>query len=515
MSEPLPLTGPDFAVGVPVDQIPEGGFVRGHAHGSPVLLSRIDGAFHAVGAACAHYGAPLDEGLQTGCVIRCPWHHACFDLRTGEAVRAPALSPLPTFAVEVSRGFVRVVGPSTGRRPGALRPGPAVVVVGAGAAGAAAVETLRDEGFSGPITLIGREPGPPVDRPNLSKDYLAGAAPEEWLLLRDEAYYAERDIRLLSGVEVLRVDTVERRVALSDGTSLAYGACLLATGADPVRLPIPGADAPHVFTLRSLADSRGIARTATGSRRAVVIGASFLGLEAAASLRARGLDVHVVAPEALPLARLLGTAVGSAVKAAHERGGIVFHLDRTPLAVAKDGVLLSDGSHLAADLVVMGVGVRPAVALAEGAGLVLDRGVVVDATLRTSSTRVWAAGDIARWPDPHTGETQRVEHWSLAQRQGQVAARNMLGAEEVFDAVPFFWSIHHDLCINVVGFPAGWERADVHGDLEARDAAIAFRRGAKTLAVATVGRDRLCLEASVLLERDDHAALAELVPPTH
>ncbi len=511
MSEPLPLTGPDLAVGIPVDQVPEDGVLRGHAHGEPILLSRVDGAFHAVGAACTHYGAPLDEGRRVGDTIRCPWHHACFDLRTGEAVRAPALRALDRHVVEVVEGNVRVVGPApTAPRPsGRAGPGP-VVVIGAGAAGASAVEAMRATGFDGPITLVGREAGLPVDRPNLSKDYLAGAAPEAWLPLRDEAFYRDNDIALRSGVEAVELDLSQRRVLLSDGSALPFGACLLATGADPVRLPLPGAEG--AFLLRTVADSKAIVAAAAGARRAVVVGASFIGLEVAASLRARGLDVHVVAPEPVPLARILGPALGAAIRATHERNGVVFHLGCKPEAIEGGSVRLSDGTQLSADLVILGVGVRPATGLAERAGLSVDNGVLVDAFLQTSAPGVWAAGDIARWPDPHTGERQRIEHWVLAQRQGQVAARNLLGGAERFDAIPFFWSAHFDTTVNVVGFLSAWDRIDIDGDPASGDAALAYRRGDRTLAVATLGRDRTCLDAEVLLEHDDHAGLARLVP---
>ena len=515
MSEPLPLSGPDLAAGLPVAEVPEGGLVRGHTHGAPVLLSKVDGRFHAVGAACTHYGAPLDEGLRVGDTVRCPWHHACFDLRTGEATRGPGLQALPRYTVELTDGIVRVVGPAPACPRHATRAGPeSVVVVGAGAAGESAVEALRHAGYDGPITLFGREPGLPVDRPNLSKDYLAGTAPEEWLPVRDEAFYREHDITLRSGVEVVGLDVSTRRIELSDGSSSSFGACLLATGADAVRLKIPGADGPGVYTLRTLADSRAIIAAASAARRAVVVGASFIGLEVAAALRARGIEVHVVAPEALPLERILGPALGATLKEVHAQNGVVFHLGCTPQAIEGGEVLLSDGTRLPAELVVIGVGVRPATALAERAGLAVDGGVLVDAYLRTSAEGVWAAGDIARWPDPHTGERQRIEHWALAQRQGQVAARNLLGGQERFDAVPFFWSVHVDLCVNLVGFPAGWDRIDIDGDLGARDAALAYRRGDRTLAVATVGRDRTCLEAGVLLEEDDHAGLSRFVPAT-
>jgi NADPH-dependent 2,4-dienoyl-CoA reductase/sulfur reductase-like enzyme len=300
---------------------------------------------------------------------------------------------------------------------------------------------------------------------------------------------------------------------LSDGTSLGYDACLLATGADPIRLSLPGDDEIPVFTLRSLEDSQRIVAATAGARRAVVVGAGFIGLEVAASLRARGLQVAVVAPETVPLERILGPAIGAAVRETHQRNGVELYLGRKPVAIERGAVRLSDGVRLSADFVVMGVGVRPATALAQAAGLTVDGGVVVDEYLRTSAPGVWAAGDIARWPDRRTGEPQRVEHWVVAQRQGQVAARNILGANERFDAVPFFWSNHFDLMIHVVGFPSGWDRIDLLGDLSKRDAVLAYRRGDRTLAVAAVGRDKTGLEAELLMEQADDAGLARLIPP--
>jgi apoptosis-inducing factor 3 len=514
MGQPLPLVGPDLNQGVAASTVADGGIVRGHADGHAVLLSKVDGAFHAVGAACTHYGAPLDEGIRTGSMVRCPWHHSCFDLRTGEAIRAPALRPLPRYAVELADGIVKVTGPLPAPAPRASRAGPeSVVVVGGGAAGAAAVEALRRLGFEGPVTLLGREPTVPIDRPNVSKDYLAGTAPEEWMPIADAAFYEERDIVLRTGTEAVSLDPEAQRIALADGSSISYGACLLATGADPVRLPIPGGDGPNVFTVRTLADSRAIIDRLPTSKRAVGVGASFIGLEVAASLRARGLEVHVVGPEARPLERVLGPALGALVQDVHERNGVVFHLERKPTAFEPGAVVLSDGTRLAADIVIVGVGVRPAIGLAERAGLTLEKnGVVVDPLLATSASGVWAAGDIARWPDPHTGEPQRIEHYVLAQRQGQVAAENILSGGVRFDVIPFFWSAHFDVTVNVVGFLSSWDRIDVDGDLSARDAAVAFRRGERTVGVATVGRDRTCLEAEALLERDDHAGLAALVP---
>ncbi len=289
---PEPPKGPDLTQGCESAEIPEDGSLIGHAHGEAVLLVRHGGVVFAVAPTCTHYGGPLAEGLVIDGQVRCPWHHACFELRTGEAVGPPALNPLRRWAVERrgSRIFVgQPLAPPTPRSSrGAVE---SVVIVGAGAAGNAAAEALRREGYSGPVTMIGSEPNVPVDRPNLSKDYLAGTASEDWIPLRGAAFYSAQKIDLLLGTRAVGLDPRGRRVQLSDGTSRSYGALLLATGADPVKLTIPGGDGPLVHYLRSLADSRAVIASAKGAARAVVVGASFIGLEVAAALRTRGLDV--------------------------------------------------------------------------------------------------------------------------------------------------------------------------------------------------------------------------------
>jgi NADPH-dependent 2,4-dienoyl-CoA reductase/sulfur reductase-like enzyme/nitrite reductase/ring-hydroxylating ferredoxin subunit len=507
------LAGPDLTKGFAPAQVPEGGVLLGHANDEPVLVARRGGQLFAVAATCTHYGGPLAEGLFVGDEIRCPWHHACFSLRTGEPVRAPALNPIACFEVTEQNGKVVVGGKRQPPRTKYDRTGPSsVLIVGAGAAGNACAEALRREGYTGPVAMIGQEETVPVDRPNLSKDYLAGNAPEEWIPLRGEDFYRDHDIALSIGTHVAAIEVAERRAHLADGKSLPYGALVLATGAAPVRLPVAGVDAPHVLMLRTLADSRAIIAKAAGAKRAVLLGAGFIGLEVAASLRARGLEVHVVAPESLPLARVLGDVLGAFVKKLHEQHGVVFHLGTTATAIETSAVVLKSGEAIAADLVVIGAGVKPHVALAQAAGLAIDRGIVVDAHLRTSAPDVWAAGDVARWPDARSGDKIRVEHWVVAERMGQIAAKNVLGQAVHCDIVPFFWSAHYDAVVNYVGHAETWDRIDIAGSLEARDAAVAFRRAGKTLAVATIGRDGACLDVEAAMERGDEAALARLVP---
>jgi NADPH-dependent 2,4-dienoyl-CoA reductase/sulfur reductase-like enzyme/nitrite reductase/ring-hydroxylating ferredoxin subunit len=502
-----PLTGPDLAAGVAADTLAPGEKLLGHAQGEPVLLARVADEYLAIGATCTHYGGPLAEGVITGEEVRCPWHHACFSLRTGEALRAPALSPVACWRVERRGDRVVVTGkeerdPLAPTYPMPSRDGAtprAVVIVGAGAAGSAAAEMLRRCGYDGRLTIVDAEPDSPYDRPNLSKDYLAGNAPEEWIPLRPPGFYEEHRIEIVRG-RATRLDVAARRLEVDGHAPLTYDALLLATGAEPIHLNLPGEDQPQVHYLRSLADSRAIIEAAKRARRAVVIGGSFIGLEVAASLRARDLEVHVVAPESLPLERVLGHELGEFVRALHQEKGVNFHLEHKPQRIERDAVVLDDGTRLTADLVVLGVGVRPRLTIAEQAGLTLDRGVSVNEYLETSAPGVYAAGDIARWPDPHSGERIRVEHWVVAQRMGQTAARNILGARERFDQVPFFWSAHYDTSINYVGHGERWDAIRVDGDPAKRDVAVAFERGGELLALASIFRDEESLMAEIGME---------------
>ncbi len=499
--------GPDLTQGIPASDLIEGRMLAGHVGEEAVLLARSGGEIFAVGAICTHYGAPLAEGLMVGDTVRCPWHHACFSLRTGEALHVPAFAPVACWIVEQRDGriFVRAkakaAAPAHATRaaPGAGSP-ERIVIVGGGAAGFAAAETLRRQGYDGSLLMLSSDDAPPVDRPNLSKDYLAGKAPEEWVPLRPESFYAETGIDLRLNATVSSIDVRIRQVALANGDKIAYDRLLLATGAEPVRLSIPGADQPHVLTLRSLADCRAIIARAQTAKRAVVLGASFIGLEVAAALHFRGLEVHVVAPETRPMQRVLGVELGNLVHGLHVEQGVVFHLGDVASAIDGKRVVLKNGGTIEADLVVAGIGVRPRIALAETAGLAMDRGVVVDAYLETSAPGVFAAGDIARWPDPNTGSGIRVEHWVVAQRQGQTAARNMLGAHERFTAVPFFWSQHYDVSINYVGHAESWEEVTIEGNPAARDCLVRYRRGGRVVAVAAIHRDIASLQAELAME---------------
>lgn len=501
------MTGPDLARGIRLADLADDSKLVGHCGDAQVLLVRRGAEIFAVDAHCTHYNGPLADGLVAGDTVRCPWHHACFSLRTGEALRAPAFRPLACWWVEQRDGHIFVVGKrkraeaATSERPVEAMP-EKIVIVGGGAAGFAAAEMLRREQYAGSFVMLSDDEAPPVDRPNLSKDYLAGKAPESWVPLRGESYYSKNQIDLRLGTQAVRIEPRTREVILASGYPVPYDRLLLATGAEPVRLTIPGADQPHVHTLRSLSDCRAIIEQAATARRVVVLGASFIGLEVAAALCARGVEVHVVAPDKHPMGRVLGPQMGNFIRTLHEKNGVVFHLEEIASSINGGEVKLRSGDTLAADLVVAGIGVRPRTGLAETAGLTIDRGIVVNGFLETSEQGIFAAGDIARWPDPHSGENIRVEHWVVAERQGQTAAHNMLGRSEKFNAVPFFWSQHYDVRINYVGHAERWDEIMVEGDIAGRDCLLRFKCDGRVLAAASISRDIENLMIEVAMEHE-------------
>jgi NADPH-dependent 2,4-dienoyl-CoA reductase/sulfur reductase-like enzyme/nitrite reductase/ring-hydroxylating ferredoxin subunit len=492
--------GPDLGQGVPLASVPAGGVLAGHVDGEAVLLARRDDGFHAVAGTCTHYGAPLGEGLVVDGEVHCPWHHACFSLRTGAALRAPAFAALATWRVETvgDTVFVRAQDDAARASPPRPRVDPgAIVIVGGGAAGFAAASRLRELGFSGRLSMLSADADAPCDRPNLSKDYLAGTADEDWIPLQGAEFYAAHGIDLRLGCEVAAIETAARQVVTRSGERLGFDALLIATGAEPRRLPLPGFDRPNVHALRSLADARAIIAACADARSVAFIGAGFIGMEAAGALRTRGLDVHVVAPGEVPMARALGPGLGGFLADLHRARGVVFHLRSN--ATGFDGRVLSlaDGTTIAADMLVVGVGVTPRTQLAAAAGLEVEDGILVDAQLQASAAGIFAAGDVASYL--HDGTRVRVEHWVHAQRQGQAAAANMLGAARAFTDVPFFWTHHQGVELRCSGYMAGWDEVRIDGELSACDFTARYYRGGKLVAAASVGRDleNLSIEAGL------------------
>jgi NADPH-dependent 2,4-dienoyl-CoA reductase/sulfur reductase-like enzyme/nitrite reductase/ring-hydroxylating ferredoxin subunit len=495
---------PDLELGVAAADFDRRPMLVGRVGEEHVLVVKRGDEYFAVAASCTHYHGPLVEGLLVDGNIRCPWHHACFDLRTGMVERGPALDPLERWKVEQQddRIFVRHKLPRATSHRSADKHPESVVILGAGAAGVAAALALRRAGYQRPLTLVSAEADPPYDRPNLSKDFLAGTAPAEWMPLRSDAFYRDNGIELALGAPVRKLDVAQSKLTLEGGRELSFERLLLATGAEPVRVQIAGATPDRVFYLRSWADCRAIIARAASAQRVVVLGSSFIALEVAASLRTRGLEVHVVGRDSTLMRRTLGERVGEFLRKLHESRGTVFHLGKSIASIAGSTLTLSDGSTLNADFVVAGTGVRPVDHLARAAGIAVNNGVTVDDYLMTSANGIYAAGDVASWPERHSGGRLRVEHWVVAQRQGATAARNMLGARERYTAVPFFWTQQFDVTINYVGHAAGSDLARIDGDLEQRDCAIRYERRGRLAAVATLSRDMASLTAELELERE-------------
>ncbi len=379
------------------------------------------------------------------------------------------------------------------------------VIIGAGAAGYAAAQTLREEGFRGNVVMITREDRAPYDRPNLSKDYLHGHAEPEWMPLRGEDFFKEHDIDLVLKKEVARVDARTRTITFESGETMDYDALLVATGGAPIRLNIPGADLKNVFVLRSFADADSIIEMAKRSRRAVVVGASFIGMEAAYSLRERGLDVTVVAPSQEPFETTLGADIGALFRREHESHGVRFKLGnivyRFEGSHKVEAVTLDSGERIETDMVVVGAGVRPVTQFLEGVELDHVGAVVVDSRLRAADG-LFAAGDIASFPNPRAGGRLRIEHWRTAQQQGRTAARNMMGGNVAFDAVPFFWTRQFDTGLLYVGHATAWDEIIYRGDVASRDFLAFFVKDNRVLAVAGINRDRELAAAEELLRLD-------------
>jgi NADPH-dependent 2,4-dienoyl-CoA reductase/sulfur reductase-like enzyme/nitrite reductase/ring-hydroxylating ferredoxin subunit len=486
--------GPDFGAGIATATLTDGATIAGHVGEDPVLLSRRGGDLFAVSGSCTHYGGPLGHGVVDGDNVHCPWHHACFSLRTGEAKAAPAFDPLKRWRVEESGGRIFVREPITAPLPRpAHQGGPRrILIIGGGAAAFAAAEMLRRRGFDGDLTLVSSDADPPCDRPNLSKDYLAGNAQADWIPMKPADFYRDNRIGLRLGTTIAGIDRQGRRATSATGEVFAYDALLLATGANPIRLK--GFEHDRVRVLRTLKDADALIAAVAQAKRAVVIGAGFIGLETAASLRARGLEVDVVAPETVPLLKVLGEEVGRLVQTIHEEHGVRFHLGESADRFDGARIHLKGDKTIDADLVVMGVGVRPNTELAAKAGLAVSNGVEVDAFQRTSDPAIFAAGDIAAFPDALSGARARVEHWVVAEQQGQVAAINMLGGAERYDATPFFWSAHYDQSLRYVGYAPSWDKVEIDGSISARDFTARYSRGGRLLAAASLNRDHANLE---------------------
>lgn len=462
------------------------------AGGQDVYLVRVGGVVRALGTECPHYHEPLIKGALFGSEIVCPAHFARFDAREGRMLSPPALDDLPRFPLKIENGEVWVGPVEKPRFPKPAGDDALVfLIVGAGAAGEAAAETLRREGFAGRIVMITAEDEGPYDRPNLSKDLLTGKAKPEWMPLRGPKFHANRKIELITGRRATAIDPAGKTVTLSTGERLAFDKVLIATGGEPRKPSIPGSDAEGCLRLRSIADGRALIAAASSAKSAVLVGGGFIGMELASSLRELGLRVQVVSPGGLPLAKVLGDRIASLLLSRHRANGVEFRLGVTPLRVTGSPgdmrVELSDGGTVSGGFVVFGLGIEAAVDVLAGTGLAGPGGIPVDACLRTPHPDIFAAGDVAVAPDI-AGEAARVEHWAVAQRQGRHAARAMLGATAPYAEAHFFWTSQAGLHLKYVGAARGWDEIVYRGDVEAATFLAGFYRAGALKAAATVGR---------------------------
>jgi NADPH-dependent 2,4-dienoyl-CoA reductase/sulfur reductase-like enzyme/nitrite reductase/ring-hydroxylating ferredoxin subunit len=523
--------------------LPEGGlktFPTPH-DGPPVLLTRQQGVVLAFAAHCPHYGAPLEKGKVVGGKLICPWHHACFRLDSGHLCEPPALDDLPTFAVREDAGriLVRVPAnpPASTEKPeatptaevGGTPPAPTAapadartfVIVGGGAAGQFAAQTLRREGFNGRLVLVSADAAAPYDRTKLSKAYLAGKALPAALPLRQPAFYTEQHIELLTHTRATGLDLARQEVQLENHEPLRYDQLLLAPGGMPNRLPkLPGHDLAGIHTLRTQADADAILQATADAKRVVIIGASFIGMEAASSLIAEGRQVTVVASEKTPFMRVLGPEIGQMFRLMHEEKGVKFEAEAevTELlgtAGHVSGIRLKTGQTLPADAVVLGVGVRPATDFVKEALTIgKDGGIAVDAYLRAAEN-VYAAGDIARFPlATAAGAPTRIEHWRLAQQHGRTAALNMLGQNQAFTAAPFFWTQQFGKSLRYAGHAEKWDDILYHGDVAKQDFLAFFVQAGRVVAMAGMGRDTAMIYITELLGQSKMPLPADLKPDT-
>ena len=484
--------------------------------GREVLLARIDGRYHAVDATCPHAGGPLGEGALCDGVVVCPWHKAAFRVSSGECTEPPAVDDLTRFPVRVADGRILITASEEAARV-VPRAAPAdtrcMAIVGAGAAGALAAQTLRKAGFSGRVVLIGQEERLPYDRTILSKYALSGKKGGEKTPLQDDAFYTRQRIERLKR-NVVSLDPASRTIMFADGDALVYDSALLATGGVPRPFSVPGHDLEGVHLLRTPADADAIVFSAKHAVHVVVVGAGFIGLEVAASLRERGLEVAVVAPQSAPLERRLGAKVGNVFRRVHEREGVVFHLGQEVAAVEGDHgrverVRLKSGLVLPADVVVAGFGIAPATSLLQGGHRREDGGLDVDAQLRVCDG-LFAAGDIAAFPVYGDGERIRVEHWRVAEQHGRIAALNMIGQAARYDAVPVFWTISFLKRLDYIGHAAKWDEVVIDGDLETPEFLGFYVEHGCVKALAGWGRDQQMARAVSLMNARHDWTVAEL-----
>lgn len=494
----------NFEAGIDVATIPEGAILAGRWRGKQIILAHQQGRYCALSGTCTHLGAPLEQGTLANGEVHCPWHHARFSLATGEAVAAPALSPLTSFGTAIRGGRLFITKRQPPPTPAAPAQAPRVLILGGGAGGHACAQELLRSGFKGLTTVVSEDADPPYDRTFCSKQYLSGEkSRRESFLADDKLYRMSENAVLRLGCKAVAIDAQGRSLVFDSGERIEFDRLILAMGAQPKHPQWPGSERPNVHVLRTLRDADALVRACRRAKRVAVIGASFIGLEVAASLRQRKLAVHVITPEDAPLKKQLGADIGKMIQTVHEKNGVRFHFGRQVRHFDGKRVTLDDNSEIHADFVVAGIGVTPRTELAQAGGIACASedeggGVIVNERLETSHPGIFAIGDIARYPDPHTGRNIRVEHWVHAERQGQHVARVIMGHANRYMDVPFFWSVHFDTQIQYIGRVKSIVKARTEGSVKTRDFRryYAGPRGDKAFASCNRDRDALLEESA-------------------
>lgn len=469
--------------------------------GKSILLCKIDDKFYAHSAHCTHYGAPLADGVLNGDRIVCPWHHACFNAKNGNMIEPPARDSLPNYEVRIENENVIASLPEElefSREPEMAEKdtkadNSTFVILGAGVSGNAAAQAMREAGFQGNIIMITRENHPPYDRPNLSKEYLQGEAQPEWMPLRSEEFYSKHGIEIMLNKNCNGINAQNKLLFFENGEKLNYDKLLITSGGEPRKLNLPGSELKNIFYLRSFTDADKIIKAAENSTNAVVIGGSFIGLEAASSLIKRGLKVTVVAPEKIPFQHIFGEEIGSLIKEQHEKAGVHFKLHSQVKGFEGNGkvqsVFLKDGSKINADLVVAGIGVKPATSFADGIELQGDGSIKVDSHFRAFKD-VYAAGDIATFPHYLLGNKIRIEHYRTAEQLGRIAGFNMADRTSEYKDVPFFWTVQAGLTINYVGHTENWDEVIIDGNVHKKEFIAYYIKNNLVAAAAGCNRDK-------------------------
>ncbi|ESO97239.1 hypothetical protein LOTGIDRAFT_214061 [Lottia gigantea] len=506
-----------------VDDIQDGGMKEVEIDGNKILLVQECEQYYAVGGKCSHYGAPLANGSLCKGVVRCPWHGACFDVKTGDIEDFPGLDSLPTYQVVVKSGKIYLKDggnlASTKRVKSMCRQNAdnrkTFILIGGGPASVVCSETLRQEGFTGRIVIISKEPTLPYDRPKLSK---AMDSKPEAIALRNEEFYKNYDIEIKKGHEVVSVDVKSKTVQLYDRKKLSFDSLFIATGGKPRSLPIKGVDLQNVFTLRTPADAKKIYEAAQG-KHVVVIGSSFIGLEVASCLAGKVKSLSVVDMIQVPFQKILGQRIGQVFQKLHEDKGVKFHLNAGLEELkGREGVLtdvvLKDKTKLSADVCILGVGVVPGTGFLKGSGIELsDRGFVsVNQNLETNIKDVYAGGDIVEFPLFITPDNSKVniQHWQMAHQHGRVGGRNMAGIKTDIKSVPYFWTVMYGKSVRYTGYGVGFDDVIIHGDLEAPKFAAFYTKGDNVVAVASLAYDPIVSQAAQLLTQGEQIKKSEI-----